>query len=158
MTSWTSSVYKVKVNGPTTDPCGTPKNSKWREDRSFSVNMHCSEFHLWNKKESPAHADDLVRDRANNMYTTNVLWAHGLKKECLEEVLFRARSCPRYHASPACWGLASQRAIDRIKGFLKKPYSSVIIRTLDCCLKASVNLPMTDFFWRNWKQSQSCIL
>ena len=66
------------------------------------------------------HVDDLIGECANNLYAMNVLRAHGMRKEGLEEV-FRAKILSRImYASPAWWGLASQRDIDRINGFLKK--------------------------------------
>ena len=69
------------------------------------------------------HVDDLIGECANTLYAMNVLRAHGMKKERLEEV-FRAKILSRImYALPAWWGLASQRDIDRINGFLKKPKS-----------------------------------
>ena len=66
------------------------------------------------------HVDDLIGECANNLYALNVLRAHGMRREGLEEV-FRAKILSRImYASPAWWGLASQRDIDRINGFLKK--------------------------------------
>ena len=65
------------------------------------------------------HVDDLIGECANNLYAMNVLRAHGMRREGLEEV-FRAKILSRImYASPAWWGLASQRDIDRINGFLK---------------------------------------
>ena len=56
--------------------------------------------------------DDLIGENANNLYAMNVLRAHEMKKEGLEEV-FRAKILSRImYASPAWWGLASQRDID----------------------------------------------
>ena len=87
------------------------------------------------------HVDDLIGECANNLYAMNVLRAHGMKKEGLEEV-FRAKILSRImYAYPAWWRLASQRDIDRINGFLKK------LKCYDngLFLRTSVNLLMTDF-------------
>ena len=66
------------------------------------------------------HVDGLMVECSNKMYAMNLLRAHGLNKEALQEV-FRSKILTKImYAAPAWSGLANQNDVNRIDSFLRR--------------------------------------
>ena len=74
---------------------------------------------LQNKLSMKEHVDSLITKCTNLLYPMNILRAHGMNLDGLQEV-YRSKILSRMYAAPAWWGLASKNDCNRIDAFLKR--------------------------------------